>query len=171
MSINQPATINQINIEGIKVEEFIIVKTEMESKYINLEWSSEDIMRWVGFEDGQIAKAIIIKEELDFFLKTNEDRQNFIKEFERQKLYMTKRCLPLKVLELAKQVGSHNHTYNDLLDLEQMDTKYALETLFQEPFNKAKLRVFAETKLTLKQLFELKALNPNHLFLNLTLCI
>lgn len=84
---------------------------------------------------------------------------------------MTKRCLPLKVLELAKQVGSHNHTYNDLLDLEQMDTKYALETLFQEPFNKAKLRVFAETKLTLKQLFELKALNPNHLFLNLTLCI
>lgn len=66
MSINQPATINQINIEGIKVEEFIIVKTEMESKYINLEWSSEDIMRWVGFEDGQIAKAIIIKEELDF---------------------------------------------------------------------------------------------------------
>ncbi|MEK4008363.1 hypothetical protein [Paenibacillus sp. FSL H3-0333] len=133
--------------------------------------SIEDVMQEIGFEKKAIKKAIAIKYELNHFLKTNEDRLKLIQLVKEKQLYPWMRVFFLKVLDLSKEIGSYHYTYDNFSHLEQMPIKNALECLFLEPFNSAKMEVFAETKLTLKQLFDLKALNPNQLFLNLTLCI
>jgi hypothetical protein len=129
------------------------------------QWNTDDVMKWVGFNKKEIA----IRYELDHFLKTNEDRVNFINSFEQQEIYLDKRALPLKVMELAKQIGSRYYTYSDLTHLEQMNIKDALQCLFLEPFTQSMVELFYKTKLTLAQIFELKAQNPKSLFRILTL--
>lgn len=133
--------------------------------------SIEDVMSKVGFEEKAIKKAIAIKYELNHFLKSNEDRHHLVTLVKEKQLYPWMRMFPLKLLELAKQIGSYHYTYHNLSHLEQMSQKDALESLFLEPFNEIKMEVFHNTKLTFKQLYELRLQNPKSLLLNLTLCI
>jgi hypothetical protein len=133
--------------------------------------SIEDVMREVGFEAIAIKKAIAIKYELEHFLKTTADRIKLIGLVKEQRLFPWMRMFPLKLLELAQHIGSYHYTYHSLSHLEQMPIKDALQCLFLEPFNQAKMEVFDSLKLTFKELYELKLKNPKSLFLNLTLCI
>lgn len=133
--------------------------------------SIEEVMSKVGFEKKLIKKAIAIQFELKHFLKTNEDCNNFIKIVQDRELYPWVRMFPVKLMELAKEIGAYHYTYHNLAHLEQMGIKDALEALFLEPFTQAKMEVYHNTKLSMKQLFELRMQNPKSLFLNLTLCI
>lgn len=110
-------------------------------------------------------KAIIVIEHLEFFLKTNEDRNTFINEYESRQLWRDRKK-GLKVLALSKEIGSYNHTYSSLEQLEKMSLLDALEHLFLQPVNCVMEELFIESKATLKKVYDLKQANPKLLLMN-----
>ncbi|MBA9087673.1 hypothetical protein FHR92_004158 [Fontibacillus solani] len=104
-------------------------------------------------------KAIIIVEHLNHFLKTEQDRIEFLNEFESRQLWRDPKK-SFKMVDLAKQIGSYHYPEKTLDELLEMDVKEALETLFREPINQGKLFRFKEHKANIRSLFAIKQQQP-----------
>jgi hypothetical protein len=121
----------------------------------------ESVMEWckVG------KKAYSVIENLKFFLKTKEDITSFISKFEDRFLWQDN-FGGLAWQGLAREVGSYHYGYENLEQLEEMDVKDALERLFNQPLNSGKIEAFKASKVTLRELFEIKQTNPRQHFMS-----
>jgi archaellum biogenesis ATPase FlaH len=108
--------------------------------------------------------ATIVMESLNFFLQNNSDRRKFIEQYESQQLWRDPKET-LKMMELAKNVGSYHHTYGSIEQLSNMPIKQALEKLFNEPINQAKIFRFNESGKTLDNFIQFKLNNPKKTFM------
>ncbi|WP_435921291.1 hypothetical protein [Paenibacillus sp. DYY-L-2] len=104
-------------------------------------------------------KAIVIIEQLEHFLKTEEDCNKFIHEFEARQLWSDPKK-PFKMLHLAEEIGAYHYPSKSLDELLAMDTKEALEHLFMEPINWGKLQRFNKSKSGIAKLFIVKEQHP-----------
>lgn len=113
-------------------------------------------------------KAIIVNNELNFFLKTNEDRAKFIQEFENRQLFRNNNGLA--IMKLAREIGAYHYDTVTLDEMERLDCQEALERLFIEPVNAGKMSRVMEHAVKagetfsegLKRLYEHKIHNPEH---------
>jgi hypothetical protein len=113
----------------------------------------EGVMEWCEISK----KAYTVIENLMFFLKTKEDITNFIVAFEDRFLWQSG---GLDWVKLAREIGSYHHEFTSFESLKNMDEKEALERLFNEPMNGAKLYEYKESRATLERLYELKQDKP-----------
>lgn len=104
-------------------------------------------------------KAIVIIEHLNHFIKTEDDCNRFIHEFEARQLWRDPKK-PHKMLHLAKEIGAYHYPQKTLNELLAMDSKDALEHLFVEPINWGKLQRFDKSKLNLLEIFTMKQQQP-----------
>lgn len=84
------------------------------------------------------SKAIIVLDYIKFFLQSDKDRSTFLNEYLNRQMYTLKNkgCALLK---LAKEIGSYHYPNTTLDELLNMEEWEALERLFVEPVNRAKL--------------------------------
>lgn len=107
--------------------------------------------------------AIMIIEQLEFFLKTDEDRQTFLQKYEERGVWRDKKA-SLSLIQLAKEIGAYHYTYtND--QLVNMPEREALERLFLEPINPGKLFRYKEADHTLNEFHNIKVNFPNLSFM------
>ncbi|GIP52197.1 hypothetical protein [Paenibacillus vini] len=104
-------------------------------------------------------KAIVIIEQLNHFIKTEEDCIKFIHEFEARQLWKDPKK-PFKMLHLAEEIGAYHYPSKSLDELLAMDTRAALEHLFMEPINWGKLQRFNKSKLNFVDIFTMKQQQP-----------
>lgn len=103
-------------------------------------------------------KANLIIEQLEFFLKTNEDRETFLQKYEERGVWRDKKA-SLKLIQLAKEIGSYHYAYNTD-QLVNMLEKDALESLFLEPINPGKLFRFKKHNISITDLLMIKQRQP-----------
>lgn len=119
------------------------------------QFTNEDVMTWC--EVGP--KAFEVISVMNHFLQTNEDRANFIQEYEDRLLWRTEDGL--KIMALAREVGSYHYPSKTLDELMlTMDTREALNYLFQEPISYGKLQRFKQSKASIADLFAIKKQQP-----------
>lgn len=105
-------------------------------------------------------KAIIVVEQLEHFLKTERDCNKFISEFEARQLWKVKGN-SLEIMKLAAEIGAYHYPQKSLDELQQMDTKQALEHLFtEETINWGKLERFKQSNASITNLFLIKQQRP-----------
>ncbi|WP_339820694.1 hypothetical protein MKZ15_06225 [Paenibacillus sp. FSL R7-0216] len=105
-------------------------------------------------------KATIIIESLEHFLKTERDCEQFVREFANRALWSDPKKT-LKMMKLANEIGNYHYPQKTLDELLQMDTKEALQHLFMEPVNCAKLGRFKQSSANITDLFMIKQQLPN----------
>lgn len=105
------------------------------------------------------AKAIEVYNNLSFFLQTQSDREAFISKYNKKTISHI----------LAKEIGSHHYTYNNLSELLAMDEKSAIEHLYCCPINDKMFRQYQESGATVEKLHTLLMTNPKINYLMLAL--
>ncbi|MNC07560.1 hypothetical protein D3C75_551130 [compost metagenome] len=103
-------------------------------------------------------KAIIVIERLNFFLKTDADRQQFVTRWIDG--YKGNLKNTTAIMRLSKDIGSSYYTYNNYSELEKMDIFDALERLFLHPINVGMRMEYERLGASLRQLYDLKMDDP-----------
>lgn len=113
-------------------------------------------------------KAINVIEQLNHFLKIEQDFEKFLQEFEARQLW---RVIgkSLAITKLAAEIGGYHYPSKTLDELLQMDEKEALETLFMEPINHGKYNRFKQFKLNLVDIFTMKQQQPKMRYMEIFL--
>lgn len=104
-------------------------------------------------------KAFAVSAIIDFFLQSEEDRQQFVTRWING--YKGNMKTTTAIMKLCKEIGGYHYTYNDYSDLLHMDTKKALECIFQQPINESMLFKFIGSKASIAQMFTLNQTNQD----------
>ncbi|MFI2856830.1 hypothetical protein ACH6EH_06790 [Paenibacillus sp. JSM ZJ436] len=119
-------------------------------------------------------KAVMVIEDLKFFLKTNDDRINYINEYIYREM-----CLPkygvISKCALAEEIGAYHYDKEiDFSVLISMSEKEALEALFVEPVSPYRVSLVYEHAVKegetfadhFKRLYDYKKNNPKESLMN-----
>ncbi|WP_342480253.1 hypothetical protein NST07_23490 [Paenibacillus sp. FSL L8-0340] len=121
--------------------------------------STEDILRLTETPH----KAIVVSSIIDFFLKTDLDRQQFVTRWING--YKGNKHKSTAIMKLCKEIGSYNYIYNSYAELEQMDVFDALERLFLQPINEGMRMQYERLGASLRQLYDMKMNDPKLYFM------